>query len=116
MIMYHNPRCSKSRQTLERIRTAGVEPRIVDYLKTPLDVAELDRICAMLGCEPTQIIRKKEARFRELGLSLDDKKSRAEWLKILAANPVLIERPIVVKGRRAVMGRPPENVDKLLME
>ncbi|MEQ8659592.1 MAG: arsenate reductase (glutaredoxin) [Gammaproteobacteria bacterium] len=110
--IYHNPRCSKSRATLERIRARGIEPRIVDYLATPPDVATLRRLCALLGLSARALARSKEAAWREAGLgaaSDDD-----AILAALARHPVLIERPIVVKGERAVLGRPPENVDALL--
>ena len=84
------------------------------YLDTPPSVAELDRVCDLLGVEPQAIVRSKEKLFRELGLALDDERSRREWLEILATHPRLIERPIVVRGDRAVVGRPVESVLDLL--
>jgi arsenate reductase len=111
--IYHNPRCSKSRQTLQLIRDAGIEPDVVEYLKTPLSAEEVGRLLDKLGIEPIEIMRRKEAVFGELGLA-DRHLTRDEALVILSSNPVLIERPIVVKGPRAVIGRPPENARELL--
>lgn len=111
--IYHNPRCSKSRQTLQMIRDAGVEPEIVEYLKTPLNAHELDGLLKKLKLAPGDLMRKKEKVFRELGLA-DRGLTRDEAISAMVENPVLIERPIVVKGRKAVIGRPPENVQDLL--
>lgn len=110
--IYHNPRCSKSRQTLQLIRDAGVEPEVVEYLKSPPTVEEIDAILRKLQLEPLDAMRHKEAVFRELGLS--NESSRDEAISAMAENPILIERPIVVRGQRAVIGRPPENVNGLL--
>lgn len=110
--IYHNPRCTKSRQTLQLIRDAGVEPEIVEYLKSPPATAEIDSILKKLKLEPLDAMRRKEAVFRELGLSSDT--SREDAISAMAENPILIERPIVVRGRKAVIGRPPENVNDLL--
>lgn len=112
--IYHNPRCSKSRQTLGRLEEAGCEVKVVRYLEEPPTARELGKILSELDLEPVDIIRRKEKRFRELGLSVKDERSRKEWLEILAREPSLIERPIVRIGGRAVLGRPPENVDELL--
>jgi len=114
MRIYHNPRCSKSRQALQLLRDAGVEPEVVEYLKTPPSATELDALCAALGCEPQAILRFGEDRAKELGLKAGDARKRDEWLRLLADNPVLIERPIAVDGRRAVLARPPEQVLSLL--
>jgi len=111
--IYHNPQCSKSRQTLDLIRQAGVEPEIIEYLKQPPDVDELSEILKLLGLEPRELMRSGEAIYRELGLA-QLQISRSEQLEILVAHPRLIERPIVVDGRRAVLGRPPANVLELL--
>ena len=111
--IYHNPRCSKSRQTLQLLRDSGVEPEIVEYLKTPPAAAELDAVLKKLKLEPADVMRRKESVFRELGLA-DRELSREEAIQIMIENPVLIERPIVIKGRKAVIGRPPENVEELL--
>lgn len=111
--IYHNPRCSKSRQTLQLIRDAGVEPEVVEYLKTPPSAEELDSILSRLKLEPAAVMRRREPAFKDLGLA-DRELTRAEAIDVLVENPSLIERPIVVKGRKAVIGRPPENVNDLL--
>jgi arsenate reductase len=112
--MYHNPRCSTCRNTLALLREAGEEPEIVEYLKTPLSADELDSLCRKIGIEPHELLRFKETRASELGLKREDRRSRREWLKLLAENPVLIERPIVVKGDAARVCRPAESVKELL--
>lgn len=107
--IYHNPRCSKSRQTLQLLQDNGVEPTIVDYLETPPSVADLNDILAKLGKTVEEIVRKKEAQEEGIdGLTGDD------LVAALAAHPRAIERPIVVKGKKAVLGRPPENVLDLI--
>lgn len=113
MKIYHNPRCSKSRQTLELIRDAGIEPEIVLYLETPPSQAELDRVLKRLGMQPQDLMRKGEPLYQELGLK-GKELSRQEAIDLLVENPKLIERPIVVEGDRAVIGRPPETVRELL--
>jgi len=113
MQIYHNPRCSKSRQTLELLRERGIEPEIVEYLKTPPDEATLARLLEQLGLRPRDLMRTKEPEYTALGLadpSLDD----GALIRAMAAHPKLIERPIVVHGRRAVLGRPPAKVLELL--
>ena len=113
MKIYHNPRCSKSRQTLTLIEEAGVNPEIVEYLDTPPTEKDLDDILKMLCIEPDQLMRKKESVYKELGL--DQKElSRQEMITVMVENPKLIERPIVVAGNKAILGRPPENVKELL--
>ena len=109
--IYHNPRCATSRKTLELLRKRGVEPRIVEYLKTPPGEAELKRLVKLLGIAPRALLRKKEA--KEAGLDkpgLTD----AQIIAGLAKHPIAIERPIVVKGSRAALGRPPEAALKVL--
>ncbi len=113
MKIYHNPRCSKSRQTLALIRETGIEPDVIEYLKTPPSAAELDRVLKLLGLEPQDVMRKKEAAYKKLGLS-GKTLTRKEAIKTLIENPVLLERPIVIAGNQAVIGRPPENVKPLL--
>ena len=88
--------------------------RVVRYLDTPPTVAELDELCRSLGADPLDLCRTKEARFAELGLSKHDDRPRAEWLRLLAANPILLERPIVCVGETCVIGRPPDKVRALL--
>lgn len=106
--IYHNPRCGKSRSALALLRERGIEPTIVDYLKTPPTRDELRALVAKLGIAPEQLVRKGEDVYKEKfkGRTLTDE----QWLDALAAYPILIERPIVVKGNRAVIGRPPERV------
>ena len=107
--IWHNPRCSKSRQTLQLLRDRGIEPTIVEYLKDPPSEAELTHALAELGMSPRDLIRKKEAAYQELGLD-DDARTDAELVAAMASRPVLIERPVVFAGGRAAVGRPPENV------
>ena len=111
--IYHNPRCSKSRQTLQLIHDAGIEPEIIEYLKSPPDEAELDGILTSLGLEPQELMRKGESIYKELGLAAKSL-TRTQAIRIMIENPKLIERPIVVSGKKAVIGRPPENVVELL--
>ncbi len=112
MKIYHNPRCSKSRQTLQLINDAKKEVEIIEYLKTPPTFKELKSIIKMLGISPEQLLRKNEAVFKEQykGKSFSDD----EWINIMVAYPKLIERPIVIEGDKAVLGRPPENVLNLI--
>ncbi|MEC8116115.1 MAG: arsenate reductase (glutaredoxin) [Pseudomonadota bacterium] len=111
--IYHNPRCSKSRQTLALLQERGVTPTVVEYLKTPPDAATLGDILAKLGCPPRQLMRVKEAVYRELGLG-DENLSDADLIQAMVDNPILIERPIVLAGDRAALGRPPEAVLAIL--
>jgi len=113
MKIYHNPRCSKSRQTLGLIQAAGIEPEIIEYLKTAISVEELDQLLGLLEMQPEELLRKKEALYKELNLNTGTH-SRAELIQIMVDHPQLMERPVVVKGNRAVIGRPPENVNVLL--
>ncbi|MEM7435141.1 MAG: arsenate reductase (glutaredoxin) [Myxococcota bacterium] len=111
--IWHNPRCSKSRKTLELIREHGFEPNIVEYVKDAPTPADLDRALTTLGVAARDIVRTKEPPYREL--SLDDASlSKGALLEALSAHPILIERPIVFRGDRAVIGRPPEAVLALL--
>lgn len=112
--IFHNPRCSKSRQSLQLLHDAGVTPQVVEYLQAPPSAAELDGLCRKLGAEPPAIIRFKEQRAKDLGISASDARSRGEWLALIADNPILLERPIVVRGERAAIGRPPEQIAELL--
>ena len=111
--IYHNPRCSKSRQTLAMLNERGIEPEIVEYLKSPLSMSELQSLQHKLGAPAMAMIRIKEQAFKELGLN-DGQPSDASLLQAIATHPVLLERPIVVCGDNAVIGRPPENVLELL--
>ncbi len=111
--IYHNPRCSKSRQTLALLRERGIEPQVVEYLDTPPNAQRLGEILDLLSLEPRAVMRKKEAPYKDLGLD-DAGLSRAALLEAMAENPVLIERPIVVNGAKAALGRPPEAVLDIL--
>lgn len=112
-VIYHNPRCSKSRQALALLEEAGVEAKIVRYLETPPSVQELDRLLGLLGLQPREVMRTKDDLYEELGLA-GKELSREEGLRLLAEHPALLERPIVVKGDKAVVARPPERVRDLL--
>lgn len=111
--IYHNPRCTKSRQTLDLIKGKGLDPQVIEYLKDPPSSQELDEILNALRLEPQAIVRKKEEAYQKLGLAKKNL-SRKEWIEILVKNPILIERPIVVNGKKAALGRPPENVLEIL--
>lgn len=111
--MYHNPRCSKSRQTLKLLQEKGVEPEIVEYLKTPPDAKTLKSILKKLGMEPRALMRKKEAPYKELNLA-DPGLGEDTLVDSMVANPILIERPIVLANGKAALGRPPESVLEIL--
>ena len=111
--IYHNPRCSKSRQTLALLEKRGIAPRVVDYLKTPPPAAELKTILKILGLKPRDLMRKGEPRYAELGLKDRDLDDDA-LIALMVANPILIERPIVVSRGKAALGRPPESVLEIL--
>ena len=111
--IYHNPRCSKSRQTLELLRENGVDPVVVEYLKTPPTRDELRAIAAKLGMKAADLLRRKESEFAEAGLG-GGTVTEDQALDAMARYPKLIERPIVVAGEDAAIGRPPENVLSLL--
>lgn len=112
-IIYHNPRCSKSRQTLELLRARGIEPQIIEYLKNPPDANTLREILDMLQLEPQALIRTKEPVYQTLELPSANA-ALEEWIDLMIRNPVLIERPIVIIGKQARIGRPPENVLSIL--
>jgi len=114
MKIYHNPRCRKSRETLALIQEKGIEPDIVLYLKEPPTREELRQLTQMLGIKPSELVRRGEKIYKEQFKGRDI--SEYEWLDILAEHPRLIERPIVVEGERAVLGRPPERVRALWEE
>lgn len=110
---YHNPRCSKSRAALELLTERGIEPRVVRYLETPPDAAELAHIVDLLGLEPRDLLRSKEAAYEARALA-DPALDRDRLIAAMVEEPILIERPIYVKDGRAVIGRPPERVLELL--
>jgi arsenate reductase (glutaredoxin) len=111
--VYHNPRCSKSRQTLVLLEESGAKPDVIEYLKTPPSAKELNAILTKLGKEPRDLMRKKEPPYAALGLA-DTNISRAALIKAMVENPVLIERPIVLANGKAAIGRPPEDVLDIL--
>jgi arsenate reductase len=111
--IYHNPRCSKSRQTLKLLEERNIRPEIVEYLRTPPDTETLTYITKLLGLEPRQLMRTGEAVYREKGLG-DESLTPDQLIAAMVENPILIERPIVVAGNRARIGRPPEKVLEIL--
>ena len=112
-VIYHNPRCSKSRQTLELLNAHGVDADIVEYLKTPPDADTLDHILELLGMQPRELMRTNEAEYKELGLS-DPNLNREQLIQAMVNHPKLIQRPIVIGNSRAALGRPPEQVLEVL--
>jgi arsenate reductase len=112
MKIYHNPRCAKSRQTLNIIKEAGQEPEIIEYLKTPITEEELTDIFQKLNLPIEYLIRKGEEIYKTeyKGKSLSDE----EWIRALVEHPRMLERPIVINEEKAILGRPPENVNQLL--
>ena len=111
--IFHNPRCSKSRQALGLLQEQGIEPEVVEYLKTPLSTQTLQNLCQKLGVNVVDMMRTKEREFKELGLG-DRGVTDNELLQAMTQNPILLERPIVVCDDKAVIGRPPENVLELI--
>ncbi len=110
--IFHNPRCSKSRQTLALLAENGVDPEVIEYLTTPPTAAELDTILTKLGKEPLELMRKGEDEFKALVKGKD--LNREEMIALMVENPKLIERPIVINGDKAAIGRPPEAVLEVL--
>ena len=112
-IIYHNPRCSKSRQTLQLLREEGIEPTIVEYLKTPLNEQQISTLISQLGfTSARELMRTKEDIYKEL--ELKNEQNEDKLIAAMAANPKLIERPIVENNGKAALGRPPENVLSVL--
>ena len=112
MIIYHNPRCSKSRQALQLLIENGEEPDVIEYLKNPLNQTELADLIKKLKISAHEILRNNEDEYSELGLSSET--SEEDILTAIAINPILLERPIIVKGRKALIARPPELLEDLL--
>jgi len=111
--IYHNPKCTKSRETLKLLEARGIDPVVVEYLKHPLTKSEIENLLVLLNMAPRELLRTKEDDYKKLGLdnpAVTDKMIIAALTK----HPKLLERPIVVAGRKAVIGRPPENVLSLL--
>ena len=113
LTLYHNPRCSKSRAALEIIETRGLAPTVVRYLETPLDAAQLRSLLGKLGLSARQLLRTGEDEYKTLNLD-DASLSDEQLIGAMATHPKLIERPILVAGDKAVIGRPPEKVLELL--
>ena len=111
--IYHNPRCSKSRQTLQLLQDEGVEAEVIEYLNTPPDAATLEKILTSLDMEPRDLMRKGQDEYKALGLD-DENLSRETLIEAMIENPILIERPIVITKKGVALGRPPENVKKVL--
>ena len=113
LIIYHNPRCSKSRQTLQIIKDRGIQPIVVEYLKEPLKQFELDNISRQLNKRPKDFARKNEADFKENNIK-DIIENDSKLINAMVKFPKIIERPIVLYKNKAIIGRPPENVLELL--
>ncbi len=111
--IYHNPKCSKSRQTLALLRERGIEPTIIEYFRTPPEVAELQQILGLLKLGPGELMRVKESEYRANGLD-DEALSDTDLVQAMFENPKLIERPIVLANGKAALGRPPESVLAIL--
>ena len=110
--IYHNPRWGKSRKTLQLLRDNGYEPNIIEYLKNPPNVNELNEICENLNMSAIDITRTNEKEYKQLNISMND--TDDVLIEKIARHPKLLERPIVIKGKKGIIGRPPENVLKLL--
>ncbi len=113
VVIWHNPRCGKSRESLALIREAGIEPRVVEYLKTPPSRQELTEVAQRLGLPLVRLLRHKEQAFMDLDLGRDGVSDEA-LLAAIETHPILIERPVVLAGREARIGRPPETVREIL--
>lgn len=111
--IYHNPRCSKSRETLQLLESRGIKPDVVLYLETPPDAQTLKNLLKKLGLKPRELMRQKETEYKEMGLQ-DPSLSDEQLIDAMVKCPKLIERPIVVQGKKAALGRPPENVLEIL--
>jgi len=111
--IWHNPRCTKSRETLELLKARKLELEVVPYLEEPPSAARLDEVLRLLGVEPRELMRKKEAPYRDLHLD-DERRTRKELIQAMVEHPILIERPLVIAGKRAALGRPPERVLQIL--
>jgi arsenate reductase (glutaredoxin) len=111
--LFHNPKCSKSRATLQLLQEKGIEPLIVEYLATPPTADEIEDILGKLGKEPRDIMRKKEQPYIDNNLN-NEKLERSELIAAIVENPILMERPIVLANDKAALGRPPEQVLEIL--
>ena len=113
IIIYHNPKCSKSRQTLKLLEEQGENPTIIEYLKNPPTADKLKEILSLLGISPRDLIRKKENQYKDLGLA-NSELTNKDLIDCMVKNPILIERPIVIVNGKASLGRPPEQVLNIL--
>lgn len=113
VVIYHNPQCGTSRKTLALLEERGLEPRVIDYLKTPPSEDDMKRILRLLGMEPRELMRRKEPEYTEANLD-DPGLTRETLIRAMLQRPRLIERPIVLANGKAALGRPPENVLKIL--
>ncbi|MCE7909716.1 MAG: arsenate reductase (glutaredoxin) [Candidatus Omnitrophica bacterium] len=113
VVIYHNPRCTTSCKVLGLIREKGIEPEVIEYLKTPLSREELEQLAKQAGMKPQELLRKKEKEFKELGLDSADT-TAGQALDAMAAHPVLMERPVVLAGQKGVLARPAEKVLEIL--
>ena len=111
--IFHNPRCSKSRQTLSLIQEKNIDINIIEYLKTPPGISQLKQVLKQLGYEPRQLMRKSEQIYKDLDLG-NENKTAEDLVIAMTQNPILIERPIVLSGEKAAIGRPPESVLNIL--
>ena len=111
--IYHNPRCSKSRQTLSLLQGKSINIKVIEYLKTPPDISQLKQVLKQLGYEPRQLMRKSEQIYKDLELG-NENKTAENLVNAMVQNPILIERPIVLSGEKAAIGRPPESVLTIL--
>jgi len=112
--MFHNPRCSKCRITLNLLQEEHkIKTEVIEYLKTPLTVETLSEVIRKLGIQPRALIRFNEDKAKQLKIKASDEKSDLQWLEIMIENPILIERPIVIYGDKAAIGRPPSKVLEL---
>lgn len=111
VIVWHNPRCTKSRMAMEYLRAKGVEPQVIEYLKNPATREDLEEVIDLLGIRPIDLVRRGEQEFKDFfaGKELTD----SEWIDAMLKYPKLIERPIVIKGQKAVIARPAERIDEL---
>ena len=114
VVVYHNPRCSKSRAAVSLLQEKGIDFTEVHYLEIPISACEVEGLARALGLKPLEFMRTGEKSFRELGLSKKDERPDSEWFQIMAENPILIERPIVLKGGQARIGRPTEQILEVL--
>lgn len=111
--IFHNPRCSKCRQSMQLLDDRGIKTEVVEYLKQPPTASELREVLELLALEPRELMRKHESPYKELGLN-DNSIGNDELILAMIENPILIERPIIIHGKKAVIGRPPEKILDIL--